>query len=78
MGNLLKSKMVWGAVVAACGWILSQPHIQITDLLQAIGGVIAVLGTRDAIRKSAAPGSKEDPWVAATPESTIAHPHSNR
>ena len=59
MGKLLRSKMVWGAIVSAGSWLLAQPHIQITEVLTAIGAVVTAVGARDAIRKSAPPDSPE-------------------
>lgn len=69
--TLLKSKLVWGAVLAAGAWLLNQPHIGIVEVVQALGGVIAAAGTRDAIRKSAPTDSVDGAKAAASGETQI-------
>jgi hypothetical protein len=59
MGALLRSKLVWGAIISAGSWLISQPHIQITEVITALGAVISAVGARDAIRKSAPPDAPD-------------------
>ncbi len=66
--TLLKSKLVWGSILAAGAWLLSQPTIGIVEVVQALGGVIAAAGTRDAIRKSAPTNSVDGAKAAAEGE----------
>ena len=66
--TLLKSKLVWGAILAAGAWLIQQPAIGIVEVVQALGGVIAAAGTRDAIRKSAPTNSVDGAKAAAEGE----------
>ena len=54
---LLKSKTFWGAVCATGGWLVSQPHIGPTELLQAGGALLGAAGVRDSITKLSSPPS---------------------
>jgi len=51
----LKSKTVIGAIVVVFGPIIQDwigvDSAQLTELLKAIGTIIAVIGARDAVRK---------------------------
>ena len=50
MGTILKSKTFWGAVIMAAAKIYSDPSpVSITE---AVGGVVAVIGARQAISKN--------------------------
>lgn len=53
--TLLKSKAVWGAIFGAGAWLVAQPHIDATVIIQAAGTVLSVAGVRDAITKAAGP-----------------------
>lgn len=50
--SFLKSKTVWGAILTAGAWILSQPHIDPVTVVQAIGSIVTVIGARSAIAKN--------------------------
>lgn len=49
--SLLRSKTVWGVVLGAGAWLVSQPVIGIIEVVQAIGMVVTAAGVRDAIKK---------------------------
>lgn len=53
IGTLLKSKTVWGAILAAGAWVLNQPHVDPQTVITAVGTVLSAIGVRDAIGKSA-------------------------
>lgn len=48
----LTSKTVWGALLGAGAWLVSQPHIDPAAVVQAIGTVIAAIGVRHAVAKA--------------------------
>lgn len=59
--DFLKSKTVWGAIVAVIGFI-TQPAIlgvlpeKVSGIILAIGALVTAIGARDAIAKN---GSRE-------------------
>jgi len=48
--NPLKSKAFWGAVVVAAAKIIADPSP--TNIAESIGGILSVIGIRDAIAKN--------------------------
>lgn len=71
MGRLaivLKSKTFWGSILGAGAWLLNQPHVSPVDILQAVGGVVAAVGLRDAVGKVQT-GNAEPPQIPPTPKS---------
>lgn len=49
---LLRSKTVWGAILASGAWLAQQPHLGIAEIVQALGMVLSAAGFRDAITKA--------------------------
>lgn len=50
---IFKSKTFWGAVAGAAGWLISQPHVGLAEIIQAGGTVLAAAGIRDSVTKLA-------------------------
>ena len=50
--ELLKSKTFWGAVFAAGGYLVSAETIGISEIVTAIGVVIAAAGVKDNFTKT--------------------------
>lgn len=48
---ILTSKTFWGTVLTAGAWLANQPHIGITEVVQAIGPVLTAAGFRDLFTK---------------------------
>ena len=48
-GTLLKSKTVWGAALASGAWLFAQPHVGFVEVIQGLGGLLSVVGARNAI-----------------------------
>lgn len=53
MWRLLNTKTVRGAITVAAGYLLKQDGISVADVISAVGGVVTVLGARDAVDKAA-------------------------
>lgn len=68
LGILLKSKTMWGSLATAVAWLLAQPHVGGTEVVQAIGGVVTAIGVRDAI------GQVQQAQTDATPTTKIVVP----
>ena len=55
--NVLKSKTVWGAVIAVIGYLL-QPEVLailpevVASIVTAVGALLAAIGLRQAVAKS--------------------------
>lgn len=49
---LLKSKTVWGSIIAALAWLIQQPTINAATAVQAFGMVLSAAGVRDAITQA--------------------------
>lgn len=49
--SVLRSKTVWGAILSAGAWLLTQPAIGVVEVVQAVGAVLTAAGVRDAIKK---------------------------
>lgn len=63
MGLLLKSKTIWGAVLAILGWLFSPDTLgvmpeTVAAIMQAIGSLLAAIGLRGAVAKSGPEGSQ--------------------
>ena len=62
--NVLKSKTVWGAVLAVIGYLL-QPDVLavlpdvVASVVTAIGALLAAIGMRQAVAKSGPEGATD-------------------
>jgi hypothetical protein len=45
--NILKSKTVWGSIIAAGGYLINQPKIGVVEIITAAGVVLAGIGVKD-------------------------------
>jgi hypothetical protein len=55
--NLFKSKTFWGGVITLGGWLLNQPHIDFSTVVQGLGALTTLVGARDAVAQIAAPAA---------------------
>lgn len=49
---ILSSKTFWGAVLSGGAWLIAQPHVGITELIQAGGAILTAAGVRDSFTKA--------------------------